>query len=129
MPASGRPSPPSSSRCTTRRYPVDHPGEHGYPPWMTDAAKGAPAESGREALSRIRRLEVEQGTPSGRAAQAERELRSAKAEIEVKDEYVTSLEAELEATLAFLRDKTAYIESLPSVRLKAWMKSLVHRSK
>ena len=36
----------------------------------------------------------------------------------MKDEYVTSLEAELDETLSFLRAKTVYIESRPSVRLK-----------
>ncbi|MGH3578596.1 MAG: hypothetical protein ACRDU0_13710 [Mycobacterium sp.] len=86
---------------------------------MTDAAQKESAAGSDEALARLRRLEADQ---------AERELRSAKAEIEVKDEYVTSLEAELEETLAFLRDKTAYIESLPSVRLKVWVRNRFHRS-
>ena len=98
---------------------------------MTDAAEREPTAGGDDEdddPSRIHRLEVERGTLSERAAQAERELRSAKAEIEVKDEYVASLEAELEETLTFLRDKTAYIESLPSVRLKVWMKSMLRRS-
>jgi len=96
---------------------------------MTDAAKREPAAGSDHGPTGIRRIDVERGTPSEQAAQAERELRSARAEIEVKDEYVASLEAELEETLAFLRDKTAYIESLPSVRLKVWMKSLLRRSK
>ena len=95
---------------------------------MTDAAKKKPEADSDEALRRTRRLELEQGTPSARAAQAERELRAAKAEIEVKDEFASSLEAELEETLGFLRNKTEYIESLPSVRLKVWVKGLLHRS-
>ncbi len=128
MPASGGRAPPSPGRWTGRRRPVHPPVEHRYSPRMADAAKREPAAGSGGGPTRIPRLEVERGAPSVQASQTERELRAAKAEIEVKDAYVASLEAELEETLAFLRDKTAYIESLPSVRLKAWMKSLLRRS-
>ncbi|MGO8870312.1 MAG: hypothetical protein ACLQPH_02730 [Acidimicrobiales bacterium] len=75
------------------------------------------------ALKRTQRLEEECRTLGEQVAQVRRELRFAKADIEVKDEYISSLEAqsELEAALVMLRTKTAYIESLPSVRFKAWL--------
>lgn len=46
--------------------------------------------------------------------QLERELRQAKAEVRVKDEYIEFLEADLD-------ERSAYLESLPSVRLKTWL--------
>jgi chromosome segregation ATPase len=87
---------------------------------MADSTHREPATGTDDATSRIHQLEEECRRLSERAEQADRELRSAKAEVEVKDEYVTSVEAELEETLAFLRIKTAYIESLPWIRLKIW---------
>ena len=61
-------------------------------------------------------------------AQVLRELRSARSEIGVKDEFITSLESEiddlerrLDEVVGFLQAKTSYIESLPSVRAKAWI--------
>jgi hypothetical protein len=65
-----------------------------------------------------------------RIGQLERELAAAKAEVGVKDEYIASLENELEQALALvpvLDAKVAYIASLPSVRLKVWLKGLRRR--
>jgi chromosome segregation ATPase len=94
---------------------------------MADAAQSEPSTDIDDASSRIHRLEAEHRALAARVAQSERELRAAKAEIAVKNEYVTSLESELDETLTFLRAKTAYIESLPSVRLKLWVKRLRRR--
>ncbi len=67
------------------------------------------------------------------AEQLLRELRFAKAEIEVKEEYIVAKDqyiatlesgSDLEATLDILRAKTAYIESLPSVRMKVWIQGV-----
>jgi predicted nucleic acid-binding Zn-ribbon protein len=96
---------------------------------MADAVHREPATGIDDGSRRTQQLEAEIRMLTERAAQAERELRAAKAEVEVKDEYVTSLEAELDETLVFLRAKTAYIESRPSVRLKLWVKGLRHRSR
>ena len=96
---------------------------------MVDAAHREPASGGDGGSRRIHRLEAENRALTERAAQTERELRAAKAEVDVKDEYVTSLESELDETLAFLRAKTAYIESRPSVRLKLWATGLWRRSR
>jgi hypothetical protein len=63
----------------------------------------------------------------GRVGQLERELRAVKAELEVKNEYVAFLEQELDGALALvpvLEAKTAYTESLPSVRFKSWVSGL-----
>lgn len=98
---------------------------------MTDAAGREPALELDEAWGRIRQLEEERRALSEQAGQGERELRSAKADIAVKEEYIASLEAQLEKALALvpvLDAKTAYIESLPSVRLKMWLKGMRRRS-
>jgi chromosome segregation ATPase len=94
---------------------------------MAEAAQGEPATGIDGGSKRIHQLEAERQSLAARVEQVERELRAAKAELEVKDEYVTSLESELDETLAFLRAKTAYIESRPSVRLKLWAKRLRRR--
>jgi hypothetical protein len=94
---------------------------------MADSPRREPAAGSDDAAGRILQLEEECRTLSERAEQADRELRSAKAEVEVKDEYAVSVEAELEETLAFLRTKTAYIESLPWIRLKVWFNGLRRR--
>jgi chromosome segregation ATPase len=71
---------------------------------------------------------------SGRLAQAERELRALRAQLEVKDEYIATFEEEMALvreqraeTLEHLRSKTSYIGSLPSVRLKVWLHSRLDR--
>jgi chromosome segregation ATPase len=85
---------------------------------------------------RIAELEEECRELSARLAQLQRELHFAQADIEVKAEYIatfeseiTTLEDRLEEALGHLRTKTAYIESLPSVRLKAWVGGLLARSR
>lgn len=125
---------PSDQRFLPSRAPfphcrnlVDHPGERRYPPLMADSTRREPATGTDDETSRIHQLEEECRRLSERAEQADRELRSAKAEVEVKGEYVTAVEAELEETLAFLRTKTAYIESLPWIRLKIWFNGMRRR--
>ncbi len=77
------------------------------------------------------------GPPAeGPAGQALRELRAASLEIEAKDEYIADLQAEiadlkasLDEAVTFLNAKTAYIESRPSVRAKAWVDGLFGAAK
>jgi chromosome segregation ATPase len=94
---------------------------------MADSTHREPATGTDDTTRRIHQLEEKCRTLSERAEQADRELRSAKAEVEVKNEYAASVEAELEEALAFLRTKTAYIESLPWIRLKVWFNGLRRR--
>ncbi len=72
-----------------------------------------------EALERLERLERERSTLAAESAQQERELRHAKADVTVKDEYISTLEAQLEA-------RSRYISSLPSVRFKKWLVRTFH---
>ncbi len=95
---------------------------------MADAAPSGPGTGTDDASHQLHRLEEERRALTERVAQADRELRSAKAELSVKDDYVSAVESELEETLGFLQAKTAYIESLPWVRLKMWLKGLRRRS-
>jgi predicted metal-binding transcription factor (methanogenesis marker protein 9) len=103
---------------------------------MATGADGEVNDARDAALSRIDELEQECLKLTEWAEQMRRELRFAKADIEVKeeyiaskDEYIASLESgsDLEATLEMLRAKTAYIESLPSVRLKVWIQGVQRR--
>ncbi len=96
---------------------------------MATAGPKEPATGTGDSSASVHRTEQDRGALAERAEQADRELRSAKAELDVRNDYVAALESELEETLAFLRVKTAYIESLPWVRLRVWLKGLRSRSK
>jgi GT2 family glycosyltransferase len=68
-------------------------------------------------------------TLSDQDAQTLRELRFAKADIEVKNEYIISLEARPVETIAFLRAKVAAFGSLVAIWLKVRMSDFRGKSK
>jgi septal ring factor EnvC (AmiA/AmiB activator) len=81
----------------------------------------APGRSGstdEKARARIRQLEDDLATLAEQAAQIERELRSAKADVSVKDEYISALENELKGESG----------SRPHLRPKAWLARWWRRS-
>ena len=114
-----------------------------YSSAMADGAGIGLTLSGGETQAPINQPAVKQQSGVELTAQAHRELRFAKIEVGVKDEYVAALEAEIRAkdeqivmlrgafdeVTDMLKAKISYIDSLPSVRLKLWLLSLQGKSK
>jgi chromosome segregation ATPase len=88
---------------------------------VTDGGGDPPQLDLDEALARIGQLDEERRELTDQVTQLRRELQCAKEDIKVKEEFGASLETELNETLDMLHGKVAYIHSLPSVRLKAWL--------
>ena len=82
-----------------------------------------------EISSPVLRIDEVVTAPSEVDAQALRELRFAKADIEVKNEYIVTLEARPVETVAFLRAKTASFASIVANWMKVRMGSFRSRSK
>lgn len=95
---------------------------------MTDGGGDRPQLDLEGALARIEQLDGERRELSDQVAQLRRELQCAKQDSKVKEEFGASLETELNETLDMLHGKVAYIHSLPSVRLKAWLLGVTGRT-
>jgi hypothetical protein len=96
---------------------------------VTDGGGDQPQLDLEEALVRIGQLDQERRVLADQVDRLRTELAFAKADIKVKEEFGASLEHDLDETLDMLHGKVAYIHSLPSVRLKAWVLGVAGRSR